>query len=234
MKTANNKKNIAVVIGSSGGVGSGIYNCLREEDEYDAVLGFHRNSKPAIDVTDEKSIKELAKFIIEKEYKISLLVNAVGYLHDIDFYPEKKVEDLNVKYIKKSFNINTFSTAFLLKYFTPIMFKNKRSLFVSISARVGSIEDNYLGGWYSYRASKSALNQLIKTASIEFKRKKSKIIFLSLHPGTVDTKLSKPFSNKKKLFTTSLAAKKILKTLNNASAEQSGSLIDYDGNIIPF
>ena len=133
-----------------------------------------------------------------------------------------------------NFFINTIGVALILKHFCPLMDHLNKSFLVCLSARVGSIEDNYLGGWYSYRASKSALNQLIKTASIEFKRKKSNIIFLSLHPGTVDTKLSKPFSNKKKLFTTSLAAKKILKTLNNASAEQSGSLIDYDGNIIPF
>ena len=234
MQIDKNLKKIAVVIGSSGGLGSALYNSLKEEKKYDAVIGFHRNSKPAIDVTDEKSVKEIAKFITEKEYKISLLINAVGYLHDIDYYPEKKIEDINTEYIKKSFSINTFSTAFLLKYFAPIMFTDKRSLFVSLSARVGSIEDNYLGGWYSYRASKSALNQLIKTASIEFKRKKSSVIFLSLHPGTVDTKLSKPFSNKKKLFSPSLSADKIIKTLNKASANQSGYLIDYDGNIIPF
>ncbi len=234
MSLENSFLEIAVVVGSNGGIGKSIYDELCKDNKYDKVLGFHKKSQPAIDVCDENSVIEVADFLLKNKFKISFLINAVGYLHDDNFSPEKKVVDINKNYIEKSFAINTFSTALLLKHFTSIMVKEKRSLFVALSARVGSIEDNFLGGWYSYRASKAALNQIMKTVAIEFKRKKSKIIFLSLHPGTVDTKLSKPFSNKKKLFSPSFASVKIIETLNRVTLDSSGSLIDYDGKRIPF
>tara|TARA_E500000178_G_scaffold339590_1_gene381238 strand:- start:1092 stop:1796 length:705 start_codon:yes stop_codon:yes gene_type:complete len=230
----NNDKNIAVVIGSKGGIGRSIYDLLLDKRKYDKVLGFHRNSNPAIDISKEESIKNVVNFLIENSYRIKLFINAVGYLHDDIFSPEKKIDDINEEYIKKSFAINAISSAFLIKHFCTKVFTKEKSLFVSLSARVGSISDNYLGGWYSYRASKAALNQIIKTASIEFKRKKSNIIFLALHPGTVDTKLSKPFSNKKKLFSTTYAAEKILTTLEKIDINDSGKLIDYDGNTISY
>tara|TARA_X000000950_G_scaffold279678_1_gene372837 strand:- start:53 stop:757 length:705 start_codon:yes stop_codon:yes gene_type:complete len=234
MEQDNSFKEVAVVMGSNGGLGKSIYNNLRNTKKSSKVFGFHRKSNPPVDVTNEKSVIEIANFLKINKFRISILINAVGYLHDDKFKPEKKIEDLNVEYFKKSCNINTISTILLLKYLAPLMYQDKNSLFVSLSARVGSIEDNHLGGWYSYRASKAALNQIIKTASIEFKRKKSDIIFLSLHPGTVDTYLSKPFSNKKTLFSPELAAEKILNTLKRLSINQSGRLIDYNGDIIPY
>jgi NAD(P)-dependent dehydrogenase (short-subunit alcohol dehydrogenase family) len=114
------------------------------------------------------------------------------------------------------------------------MIKEEKSIFASISAKVGSISDNYLGGWYSYRASKAALNQIIKTSSIEQKRLNKNLIMVSVHPGTVETKLSRPFIGKRKVQTPAEAATKIINLLENLSLEDSGLFFDYNNNIIPF
>ena len=136
--------------------------------------------------------------------------------------------------MKKCFEINTIPTALMIKYFCPIMIKEEKSIFASISAKVGSISDNYLGGWYSYRASKAALNQIIKTSSIEQKRLNKNLIMLSIHPGTVDTKLSSPFIGKKRVQSPAEAANKIINLLESVSSEDSGLFFDYNNNIVPF
>ena len=156
-------------------------------------------------------------------------------MHNDSNLPEKKLEDINENFLKHTFFINTIGVALILKHFCPLMDHLNKSFLVCLSARVGSIEDNYLGGWYSYRSSKAALNQIVKTASIEYKRKKSNLTFVSMHPGTVRTRLSEPFANpRRKMFSTQEAADKILKTLNNIDNSYSGKLLDYEGKIIPF
>ena len=122
----------------------------------------------------------------------------------------------------------------MIKYFVPLMAKDEKSIFATISAKVGSISDNFLGGWYSYRASKAALNQIIKTASIEQKRINKKLIIVSIHPGTVSSKLSKPFIGKKEVQTPEESAKKIINLLENLTTQDSGLLLDYKNDIIPF
>ena len=114
------------------------------------------------------------------------------------------------------------------------MLKEEKSIFAAISAKVGSITDNYLGGWYSYRASKAALNQIIKTASIEQKRLNNNLIMVSVHPGTVDTKLSRPFIGKRKVQTPSESSTKIINLFETLDLEDSGLFFDYNSNIIPF
>ena len=120
----------------------------------------------------------------------------------------------------------------MIKYFCPLMMKEEKSIFASISAKVGSISDNYLGGWYSYRASKAALNQIIKTSSIEQKRFNKNLIMVSVHPGTVNTRLSNPFIGKRKVQTPSEAAIKIIDLLETLTIEDSGLFFDYNKNII--
>ncbi len=230
----NSKKNIAVVIGSEGGIGKSICDRLKLTNLYTHVLGYNRKKGLKIDVTKEGDINKLKKHLIKENYKISLLVNAVGYLHEKNFFPEKKNEDINIKYMKKSFEINTIATALLIKYLAPLMDNKEKSIFASLSAKVGSIEDNYLGGWYSYRISKAALNQLIKTASIEFKRKNPYLIFASIHPGTVTTNLSKPFLGNKKFVSTHEASTNIVNLFRKLKNSDSGFLIDYNYNKIPF
>lgn len=233
MESSSNN-DIAVVFGNTGSIGKSIYNQLKKSNKFIKVFGFNRKHEPKINIEDEKSFEFIANSFFEKKLKIKLLVNAIGFLHDQNFRPEKKFQDINHEYIKKSFSVNTLPTAFLIKYFTPLMDNNDKSIFAILSAKVGSISDNYLGGWYGYRASKAALNQLVKTASIEYKRKNKKLIIVSLHPGTVSTQLSKPFLGNRKVFSPDEASVKIVNVLDSLSFEDTGYLFDYNKNIIPY
>jgi len=226
-------KKVALVFGVSGGIGSNIYSKLKRKNF--EVYGFSRTTEPNnTNIISEKYLKDLSHKFKEENIKIKIFVNAIGYLHDDYYSPEKRLQDINLDYMKKCFEINTIPTALMIKYFCPIMIKEEKSIFASISAKVGSISDNYLGGWYSYRASKAALNQIIKTSSIEQKRLNKNLIMVSVHPGTVNTKLSSPFIGKRKVQTPSEAATKIINLLETLTLEDSGLFFDYNKNIIPF
>ena len=228
------KNNAAIVIGNNGGIGQSVLEQLKSSNQYDQVLGFNRNSKLKVDITNEQDLQNLRAKILNEHLNVKVLFNAVGYLHDNNYFPEKKAESIYIDYMKKSFLINSIGSALLIKHIAPVMPDNTCSLFACLSAKVGSISDNHLGGWYSYRASKAALNQLIKTASIEYKRKKPKLILISLHPGTVSTNLSKPFISKKNTVTPDNAAKNIINVLSKVSPDESGLLIDNNKQKIPF
>jgi NAD(P)-dependent dehydrogenase (short-subunit alcohol dehydrogenase family) len=163
-----------------------------------------------------------------------LIINAVGYLHDKTFLPEKKISEISNEYLLNCFKLNSIGHALIIKYFTPLFNQETKSFLICLSARVGSITDNYLGGWFGYRASKAALNQIVKSASIEINRNLPNLILASIHPGTVYTKLSKPFIKESKCFSTNESAKKILKTIFKLEKEDSGKLLDYHGKVIPF
>ncbi len=225
-------KKAALVFGVSGGIGSNIYSNLKRKNF--EVYGFSRTTEPNNNIISEKYLKDLSLKFIEQKIKIKIFINAIGFLHDNCYSPEKKLKDINQEYMKKCFEINTIPTALMIKYFCPLMTKDEKSIFASISAKVGSISDNYLGGWYSYRASKAALNQIIKTSSIEQKRVNKNLIMVSIHPGTVNTRLSNPFIGKKKVQTPSEAAIKIINLLETLTLEDSGLFFDYNKNIIPF
>ena len=225
-------KKVALVFGVSGGIGSHIYSNLKRKKF--EVYGFSRTSDPNNNIISEKYLKDLSLKFIEQNIKIKIFINAIGYLHDNYYSPEKKLQDINLEYMKKCFEINTIPTALMIKYFCPLMIKEEKSIFASISAKVGSISDNYLGGWYSYRASKAALNQIIKTSSIEQKRLNKNLIMVSVHPGTVNTKLSSPFIGKRKVQTPSEAATNIINLLETLTVEDSCLFFDYNKNILPF
>ena len=225
-------KKAALVFGISGGIGSNIYSNLKRKKF--EVYGFSRTTEPNNNIISEKYLKDLSLKFIEQNIKIKIFINAIGFLHDNYYSPEKKLQDINQEYMKKCFEINTIPTALMIKYFCPLMTKDEKSIFASISAKVGSISDNYLGGWYSYRASKAALNQIIRTSSIEQKRFNKNLIMVSVHPGTVNTRLSNPFIGKRKVQTPSEAAIKIIDLLETLTLEDSGLFFDYNKNIIPF
>ena len=225
-------KKAALVFGVSGGIGSNIYSNLKRKKF--EVYGFSRTTAPNNNIISEKYLKDLSLKFIEQNIKFKIFINAIGFLHDNYYSPEKKLQDINQEYMKKCFEINTIPTALMIKYFCPLMTKDEKSIFASISAKVGSISDNYLGGWYSYRASKAALNQIIKTSSIEQKRFNKNLIMVSVHPGTVNTRLSYPFIGKRKVQTPSEAAIKIINLLETLTLEDSGLFFDYNKNIIPF
>ena len=227
----SDEKKVAIVFGVSGGIGSNIYNHLKRKNF--KVYGFSRTTEHN-DIISEKYLEDLSLKLIEQNIKIKIFINTIGFLHDNHYSPEKKLQDINLDYMKKCFEINTIPTALMIKYFCPLMIKEEKSIFATISAKVGSISDNYLGGWYSYRASKAALNQIIKTSSIEQKRLNKNLIMVSVHPGTVNTKLSSPFIGKRIVQTPSEAATKMINLLEKLTLEDSGLFFDYNYNIIPF
>ena len=165
------------------------------------------------------------------ECKLDIIIVAIGALKQ----PEKSIRDLSsVKFIDM-FNANTIPTALIAKYFLPKLYRDRITKFASISARVGSIEDNELGGWYSYRASKSALNMVLKGLSIEQKRSNPDSIIFGLHPGTVDSKLSKPFQKKnKEYFTPEFSAEKLVNVIDAKTVADNGKIFDWDNKIIPY
>ena len=153
------------------------------------------------------------------------------------FNPEKTWRSLNAAALAKAFRINTVGPALVAKHFLPLLARRRKSAFAVLSARVGSISDNRLGGWYAYRASKAALNMLIRTLSIELKRSNRDALCIALHPGTVDSRLSKPFQGNVpdgKLFSPDVAANHLLSVIDGVDPEQSGKLFAWDGAEIPF
>ena len=222
----------ALVIGASGGIGKAIVDQLEADPTCAKVIGLHRHSDPAIDFSQEDSIAAAAK-TLQSDAPFHLIINAAGVLHSADFLPEKKLADLNYAQMQAMFLVNTFGPALLLRHFSGLL-DAQRGVLAVLSAKVGSIEDNRLGGWYSYRASKAALNMLLKTAAIELKRSKPGAMLVSLHPGTVNTPLSKPFKGEQIGRPAATAAQELLAVLDQLSAADSGSFITYQGQRLPW
>jgi NAD(P)-dependent dehydrogenase (short-subunit alcohol dehydrogenase family) len=222
----------ALIIGASGGIGAAFMDALTENPRCGQVLGLHRHSDPAIDFDDEASVAAAAA-ILARQPKFHLIINATGVLHAPNAMPEKKLSDLNYAQLMDTFRINTFGPALVLRHFTPLL-DPEHSAMALISAKVGSIEDNRLGGWYSYRASKAALNMLIKTAAIEVKRSKPQAVLVSLHPGTVNSKLSQPFRGAEIGRPAADAAQDMLRVINQLVPADTGRFYTYDGKVLPW
>ncbi|MEK9732305.1 MAG: SDR family NAD(P)-dependent oxidoreductase, partial [Pelagibacteraceae bacterium] len=187
-----NKENLAVIIGGTGAIGNAIAIEIGKLG-FKEILKIGTKTNPSIDFNDESTIIKTAEFIKKKNKPISILFDATGILHHENSMPEKTLKSIDIDFAKKNFLINSIGPALLIKHFAALLDSENKSVFATLSAKVGSISDNGYGGWYSYRASKAALNQLIKTASIEMKIKNKKAVFLALHPGTVKSNLSQPF-----------------------------------------
>jgi NAD(P)-dependent dehydrogenase (short-subunit alcohol dehydrogenase family) len=222
----------ALVIGASGGIGQAFVELLQADPRCGEVVGLHRHSAPRLDFDDEASIASAAD-ALRAGGKFHLIINAAGVLHTADFMPEKKLSDLSYAQLEATFRINTFGPALVLRHFAPLL-DAQRGVLAVISAKVGSIEDNRLGGWYSYRASKAALNMLLKTAAIEVKRSKPQAVLVSLHPGTVNTGLSKPFKGEQIGRPALSAVQDMLATLNQLTAADSGTFVAYNGERLPW
>jgi NAD(P)-dependent dehydrogenase (short-subunit alcohol dehydrogenase family) len=227
----------AVVIGASGGIGASLEAALIEEETFDVVHGFARSRTGAqhLDLTDEASIAAAAA-TVAKGPAPSLVIVATGLLHDGDRGPEKSMRELDADWLARSYAINTIGPALVAKHFLPLGKKGVKSTFVALSARVGSISDNKMGGWYGYRASKAALNMMIRSLAIEEKRRNDRSIVVGLHPGTVDTMLSKPFQGNVQpghLFDTGRAAVQLLDVIDGLKVIDSGKIFAWDGTEIP-
>ncbi len=222
----------ALVLGASGAIGTNFASLLSHDPRCGEVIGLHRNSVPAIDMIDQHSIANAAEFF-HGGAPFHLIIHAVGLLHDEDMKPEKKLSDLRADNLMKSFSVNTIGPALVMRYFTPLLSK-EGSRMVFLSAKVGSISDNRLGGWYTYRASKVALNMLVKTASIELKRTSPNAIVVAMHPGTVNSKLSKPFGGESKGRPANVACREMLQSIDAMHLGQSGHFLSYNAQALPW
>lgn len=235
----------AVVIGASGGVGGALVQLLAERDEVEAVHALSRSGRGPegakiaagrIDIVDEKSVAAAAE-AVKSAGLPDLIIVASGILSDSEsLQPEKSFRHQSMANFERVFAINTFGPGLVAKHFLPLMPRKGRAVFAALSARVGSISDNGYGGWHSYRASKAALNMLMKNYAIEQARKNDEFVVASLHPGTVDTGLSKPFQSNvpdKKLFTPEQSAGYLLGVIDALTPEQTGKAFDWAGKEIP-
>ena len=238
--------NVAV-IGASGGIGGALVADLQRCQAVSKVFRLSRsslrseNSKDVclhLDLENEETIAEAAAAIKRSVAELHLVIVATGILHDSDgLQPEKTWRAVTGSAMETAFRLNTIGPALVAKHFLPLLAKDRKSVFAAISARVGSIEDNHLGGWYAYRASKAALNMMIKSFSIELARRNQNALCVGLHPGTVDTALSKPFQRgvpEARLFSAARSARHLLIVLDSLAPENSGSLYAWDGSQIPF
>lgn len=241
-----------LIQGASRGIGLGLVKALvqdeagfhiiatcREPEHAESLnaLACDRLSVRPLDVTVPDRIAALASDLKQQGTRLSLVINAAGVLHGEGFGPEKKLEDLDAAALEQVFAVNTFGPALLLKALRPLMARDGKAVFAAISARVGSIGDNRLGGWYAYRASKAALNQIIRTAGIEFGRRNKNAIVAALHPGTTDTGLSAPFQAnvaEEKLFSVDRTCGYLLDVIDGLSTEDSGGFFAWDGQRIEW
>jgi NAD(P)-dependent dehydrogenase (short-subunit alcohol dehydrogenase family) len=230
-----------LVVGATGGIGSAFVEKIKQLDNNNVVIEVVRkkqhNHQIEVDMLDEQSMTQCAQEIHNQHGSIDIILNTVGLLHSDDVMPERALKEITQDFLQKTFEANTFIPFMVSKYFIPLLSKENTSLIAFMSARIGSISDNNLGGWYSYRASKAALNMLIKTLSIELSYKNKNAICIGLHPGTVKTNLSDPFSEKikaYKVFSKEESIDYLVNQINRVDQTFSGKLIDWKGDIIPY
>lgn len=235
----------AAVFGASGGVGAALVGLLADDPRCAAVFAGARRSIDGggkvtpfrFDLLDETSIAMAAGNIGESTDGVDLVLVATGVLHDTALKPEKTMRSLQSQSLAQSFALNAICPALIAKHVLPLLPREQKSVFAAMSARVGSISDNRSGGWHGYRASKAALNQLIRTCAIELAVKNKNAVCVTLHPGTVDTALSKPFQAgvaPEKLFSAVTSARHLLAVIDQLNAPESGGFFAWDGQRIPF
>ncbi len=244
----------ALVVGASGGIGLGFVQALLADHRVERLIATYRNPDTAeallelekthpalvslpLEITDEGQVEEAIARISSIVPQLHLVVNCVGVLHDGNLQPEKSLRQINPDYLIRYFQINSIGAVLLAKHLMPLFKRDAQSVFATISAKIGSIEDNRLGGWYGYRASKAALNMFLKTASIEYSRRCPKTIITLLHPGTTDTRLSKPFQRNvppEKLFPIERTVSQLLAIIDRLTLKDNGSFFSWDGSPLPW
>jgi NAD(P)-dependent dehydrogenase (short-subunit alcohol dehydrogenase family) len=206
----------ALVIGSSGAIGSAFLNQLRNDVNCSLVVSLSRTTMPGFSLEDEESINQAAN-ILSVEAPFQLIIDA-----------------LNPNYLSRSFQINTIGPALLIKHFLPLMDTTNRAIYGKLSARVGSISDNNKGGWYSYRSSKAALNMILQTAAIESARSRPNLVFSALQPGTVASKLSAKFVSPEQCLSADISVQGLMKSLDGLTPKNGAYFIDYQGHNIEW
>ena len=231
--TPDRSTEAALVVGTSGGIGSALADALAAQG-YVTVHRLARTGPIPCDLTDPASIAAAVERALDGP-PITTAIIATGLLHDATHGPEKSLRDLDADWLSRQFAVNAIGPALLLSHLLPKLLRDRRVRVAALGARVGSISDNRLGGWYGYRASKAALHQIIRTASIEWGRSHKQGVLVALHPGTVATRLSEPFSRStegKTLLTPAESAAALLAVLDGLTPDQSGRIFDWRGSEI--
>ena len=219
----------ALVFGASGGIGQAFSRFLEDKLGSENVVNVSR-SFDGFEISDEEKILKFSESI---EGSFNLIINATGVLQTTEEGPEKTINVVKQKSMIDMMTINAIGPALLLKNFSKKLDKTKFSVFVNLSARVGSITDNRLGGWISYRSSKAALNQIIKTSSIEINRRNKNAICVGLHPGTVKTRFTEKFQNTTETISPDESVEMMMKVVENLTVDDNGYCFAYDGKVIP-
>lgn len=217
----------ALVIGASGGVGSALCSTLVSRGTEVTRLS---RSADGFDITDPASV-ESAMNEIHGSFDTVLI--ASGILAPESTRPEKSLAEIDAENMARVMAVNAIGPALVLKNLPRLLPRDSRCVVGVLTARVGSISDNHLGGWYSYRAAKAAANQIVRTAAIEIARKRKQAIVVSLHPGTVDTSFTKAYPGHSKVAPTEAAAN-LIKALDQLSLDQNGGFFDWAGNPVPW
>lgn len=235
----------AAVFGASGGIGAAFLRALSDDPRCGTVHAGARRPPAAphvrvnpfaFDLDHPASIEEAAADIAATG-PLDLVIVATGLLHAGDIRPEKSWRSLDAASLQRLYAINAIGPALIARHMLPLLSKSGRPVFAALSARVGSIEDNHLGGWHGYRASKAALNMFVRTLAIELARTHPAAACITLHPGTVDTPLSRPFQSGVRagaLFTPDQAARQLLQVIDGITPRQTGRLLAWDGQTLPF
>jgi NAD(P)-dependent dehydrogenase (short-subunit alcohol dehydrogenase family) len=238
---------IAVVVGANGGIGRALFASLRHDPRYRHVVGVLRHRTADLvddggqswieaDFLDQASLLAAVQRV-ETLGPPACVIVATGVLHGPSFSPEKSLRALNPETLAEVFAVNAIGPALVAKHFLPAMPRDRATVFAALSARVGSIADNARGGWYGYRASKAALNMIIRTAAIEHARSHPLGLCVAIHPGTVATPLSQPFVGpvpSSRVFTPQVAATQILRVLDGLGPEATGGFYAWDGAEVPW
>jgi NAD(P)-dependent dehydrogenase (short-subunit alcohol dehydrogenase family) len=236
-----------VIIVGDGAIGSALLDNLLTQPGLQRAIVLGRSDKPGnqdtrisrlrFDANNPDSIITAASAASELLERAHLLINTVGMLHSASQQPEKRLQSLDPQQLQQSFLINATLLPLLAQAFGKLLRHDEPALLASLSARVGSIEDNQMGGWYSYRASKAAHNMLLKTLALEWKISHQNTTVVALHPGTVSSRLSKPFLTpgyKKRVLTPAECAEALLAVISQLHMEDSGKFYDWQGQLIPW
>ncbi len=225
----------AAIIGATGGIGHALGELISRDPRCGLLARLSRQSEPAIDFNDEDSLVRAARHFNDQNIQFDALIIATGVLTAPDGTPpEKAFRDLKAETLQQILAVNTVGPALALKHFLPLLPRKNRCLVATLSARVGSIGDNDLGGWISYRTSKAALNQITRTAAIEQKRRNPESVCVALHPGTIETDLSRPLARGKFTHSPEACARNLISVLDTLPADQTGRFFDYAGSEVEW
>lgn len=225
---------VAVIFGAGGGIGRALVEAIQADGRFEHVVALSRSSSPSIDLMDEASLERAAAFAAAQG-ELRLVIDATGFLHEDGKGPEKSWRQLDAGSLARAYALNAIGPALIMKHVLPRLPRSGKAVFASLSARVGSIGDNRLGGWYSYRSSKAALNQLVRTAAVELARRSPDALCVALHPGTVATALSAPFAaSGLEVHSPAAAACHLLAVVDQLKADANGGFFDWRGQPLPW